>query len=130
MSNFYEFTQNNSGGGFDVDDKICHRLYIEAENFDQAKEKAVSFGVYFDGCDTGQDCPCCGDRWSDYESKVNLPYEAGNWRSGEKTTLNTVEEVAQHNADNWGWTIPDARIFYKDGSVKEIFKAGTEPDNG
>ena len=28
---FYEFDQNNSGGHFTVNDKVCHRLFIEAE---------------------------------------------------------------------------------------------------
>ena len=37
---FYEFDQNNSGGVFKVDDKLCHRLFIEAENANQAIKKA------------------------------------------------------------------------------------------
>lgn len=32
-----------------------------------------------------------------------------------------VEEYAQLMANEYGWTVPDIRIFYKDGTVKEIF---------
>lgn len=40
--NWYNFTQNNSGGYFDVDDKVCHRLFIEAGSFDDAIKKQKS----------------------------------------------------------------------------------------
>ena len=43
---WYEFTQNNSGGSFVVDDKVCHRIYIEAENFKEAVAIAESLGCY------------------------------------------------------------------------------------
>lgn len=29
---FYLFSQNNSGGSFIVNDKVCHRLFIEADD--------------------------------------------------------------------------------------------------
>nr|DAQ95528.1 MAG TPA: hypothetical protein [Caudoviricetes sp.] len=29
---FYLFNQNNSGGSFIVNDKVCHRLFIEADD--------------------------------------------------------------------------------------------------
>ena len=60
---FYEFDQNNSGGHFVVDDKLCHRLFIEADTREEATEKAEELGCYWDGVDKGIDCPCCGDRW-------------------------------------------------------------------
>lgn len=108
---WYEWTQNNSGGSFDVDDKITHRLFIEAETKDEAEAKAESIGVYYDGCQSGMDCECCGDRW--YEGhELELPYYSG---------AETVEEAAQYLADKYGWCSPDARIFYKDGSVKEVY---------
>ena len=34
----------------------------------------------------------------------------------------SIEEYAQYLANAYGWTVPDARIFYKDGNIKEIFK--------
>ena len=64
---WYEFTQNNSGGSFVVDDKVCHRIYIEAENFKEAVAIAESLGCYWNGCAKGIDCPCCGDRWSKWD---------------------------------------------------------------
>lgn len=62
---FYTFNQNNSGGSFDFDEEkgITHFVIIEAESADAANEIAESKGVYFNGCDDGLDCDCCGDRW-------------------------------------------------------------------
>jgi hypothetical protein len=65
MSKFFEFSQNNSGGSFvfDKDRGLTHYVIIEAENADQASARAQDTGIYFNGCDEGTDCPCCGDRW-------------------------------------------------------------------
>lgn len=108
---FFEFTQNNSGGMFVVDEKICHRLFIEADNEEVATQKAKKLGVYFDGVDRGMDCECCGDRWYGCD-EVEFPHSSGE---------ESIEGVAQFYADRYGWTTPDARIFYEDGSVKEVF---------
>lgn len=109
---WYEFSQNNSGGSFDVDDKLCHRLFIEAETEKDAVKKAEEMGAYFDGID---DCPCCGNRWHEPD-ELKFPEELG------AVVLNDVESYAQNLADNYGWTKPDARIFYASGDVKEVFK--------
>lgn len=164
---WYCFDQNNSGGSFDVDDKVCHRLFIEAESFVDAVEKAEELGCYWDGVGKGIDCPCCGDRWSkwsddpvDIERYNNDGYKVGVYdgiyakaetRWGKKygkyevieeptwqekysireyvgrIRFRNIEEYAQFMADKYGWTTPDARIYYNDGSVKEIFisKANT-----
>lgn len=63
---FYEFNQNNSGGGFDFDEKagITHYVIVEADSADDANDRAERIGLYFEGCESGMDCPCCGDRWS------------------------------------------------------------------
>lgn len=113
---FYEFNQNNSGGSFDVDDKVCHRVFIESDNKDEAIDKALELGIYFDGVRDGIDCPCCGDRWSDYCDEIEFPYEYDK-----EKTFNSIEEYAQYLADKYGWTSPDCRIYYKNGEVKEIF---------
>ena len=65
---FYTFIQNNSGGSFDHDATagIGLNVIIEANNEDHAIERAENIGLYLDGVDNGQDCPCCGDRWSRY----------------------------------------------------------------
>ncbi|MEK5308378.1 hypothetical protein [Bacillus sp. FSL M8-0326] len=39
-----------------------------------------------------------------------------------KIKFRNIEEYAQFLADEYGWTTPDARIFYKDGTVTEINK--------
>lgn len=158
---WFEFSQNNSGGYFDVDDKVCHRLFIEAESFDDAVEKAEELGCYWDGVDRGIDCPCCGDRWSKWDDEsINIEkyatkgyeiyiygglsksateiwnekyasyevIEEPTWEEKYNTRryvgrikLHNIEEYAQLMADEYGWTVPDARIYYHDGTVKEIF---------
>ena len=153
--NFYEFNQNNSGGSFEVDDKLCHRLIIEAKNYEEAENIAFSLGVEFN---TG--CSCCGDRWhagdkvelekykkegypvSVYcslnpDNKKEWLKKYGNYkrksepRIKDKNTsyqsllgkiiFKNIEEYAQYEANEWGWTTPDVRIFYKNGKIKEIF---------
>lgn len=69
---FYTFNQNNSGGHFDDDDTVCETVIIEADNADEANEKALELGMYFNGCFSGRDCACCGDRWYEtYEGDGN-----------------------------------------------------------
>lgn len=166
---FYEFSQNNSGGSFDVDSKLCHRLFIEATSVDEAVSKAENLGCYWNGVDNGMDCECCGDRWypqsdhvdldnmnkrwkgygvSEYlteKSKKDLSdadailelvsrYQGSAWIEEPKVEikygsrvvtgkirLDSIEQYAQILADLHGWTKPDCRIFYKDGSVKEVY---------
>jgi len=62
---YWTFTQNNSGGSFDYDEDrgITHFVIIEADSRDEAISRAEEIGIYFDGCDKGIDCCCCGDRW-------------------------------------------------------------------
>lgn len=62
---FWEFNQNNSGGSFVFDEKrgLTHYVIIEAKSRDEAISRAEDIGIYFNGCDDGRDCSCCGDRW-------------------------------------------------------------------
>ena len=69
---FYEFSQNNSGGTFTVDDDLCGRLIIEADSPEDAISKAEDLGCYWDGVAKGIDCPCCGDRWYRNPDEVNI----------------------------------------------------------
>ena len=142
----YEYNQNNSGGSFVVDSKLCHRLYIEANYQSDADEIAEEMGVYFNGCDDDMDCPCCGDRWYS-GSELNFPYSYGAFsekegnaiaekyncetevkknkgRSDRETWVifDSVEKYVSYMVDNYGWTSPDARIFYSNGDVKEFYK--------
>ncbi|MED2979537.1 hypothetical protein P4284_23020 [Bacillus swezeyi] len=155
---FYNYDQNNSGGFFEVNEKLCHRLFIEAESREEADDIAESLGVYWAGIEKGLDCPCCGDRWYG-ASKVDLekineegweasvydstPYPEAEWNerygnyplhTAPKWTTNffrsysgkirfeSIEQYAQYLADHFGWATPDARIFYKDGTIAEINK--------
>ena len=140
----YEFNQNNSGGKFTVDDQLCHRLFIEADDDMEADFIAQSKGVYFNGVDNGSDCPCCGDRWHSAEGHdaITLNYgafpkdEADEiaqeygcevkpttskfWKGRYDVVFPSLEKYAQYLADKFGWTTPDCRIFYKDGRVVVI----------
>jgi hypothetical protein len=152
MSNFYEFNQNNSGGNFVTTDKLCHRVVIQADSYDEARTKALDMGIYFDGAG---DCPCCGDRWHDYEATINVNeinvegyqvtsynseadwlarygkfiihvfpeyvyrYGSGRWEG--RIRFLDLEDYLQFQANEYGWTKPDARVFYKDGQVSEIY---------
>lgn len=75
---FYEIDQNNSYGVFDVTDTLCHRLFIEADSVEQATAKAEELGCYWDGVSNGVDCPCCGDRWYQPISPLDMTKITGN----------------------------------------------------
>jgi hypothetical protein len=60
---FYTFDQNNTHGYFIKDEYLSEYVIIEANSADEANEKAVALGIYFDGIEKGVDCECCGDRW-------------------------------------------------------------------
>lgn len=64
ITKFYTFNQNNSGGHFDYDPEtgVGYRVAIEATNAKDALRRAEDIGIYFNGCETGMDCPCCGDQ--------------------------------------------------------------------
>jgi len=56
---FYHFSQNNSGGHFSGPPHVV----IEAINASEANYIAQQNDIYFNGCASGIDCTCCGDRW-------------------------------------------------------------------
>lgn len=156
---FYRLHQNNSGGYHVTDSNLCANLIIEANSEEEALSKAEELGCYLDGVSKGIDCPCCGDRWSEYTDEINLdtirevhvfgPRENktftkwikryGSYEEIEapqykdkgsilhryegKIKFRNIEECAQFFADEYGgWTDPDVRIFYADGTVKEFCK--------
>jgi len=61
---FFTYRQNNSGGSFVENEHVNIFVIIEADSAKQADNKAKSIDIYFDGCENGTDCHCCGDRWS------------------------------------------------------------------
>lgn len=77
----FTYTQNNSGGdyifpkwtgpahmggvfaAYDWQDKQVD-VWVMADSAAQADQRVQAWSdVYFDGCDDGLDCDCCGDRW-------------------------------------------------------------------
>ena len=61
---FFTFNQNNSGGGFDFDERagIAHYVIVEADSAAAANARAEAIGIYFDH-EYEIDCECCGTRW-------------------------------------------------------------------
>lgn len=89
MARYYTFRQNNSGGSFTEDAQagIGPSVCIEALDAGHANQRAESLGIYFNGCDDGMDCECCGDRWypvsehdaDDVPSLYGQPLAADSW---------------------------------------------------
>lgn len=101
MSKFYAFHQNNSGGRFDVNEKVAHEVFIEADSAREADVLAQGLaGVYFDGVAEGADCACCGDRW-DRASE----YLTERWE-------NLTPAKRRKGVFNY-----ETRIYFKDGQV-------------
>jgi len=113
---FYEFNQNNSGGSFTVNDKVCHRVIIQAHSPSEARQKALDIGIYFDGCALGLDCSCCGDRWSDFMIEpINL----------KKNNLHTVSIYHSNDYDaekRWKEMYGNYKITKKPKWVTKTFK--------
>ena len=113
---FYMWNQNNSGGGFDVDECVSHRVVIEADSYEQAEAKAFDFGIYYDGVDKGIDCGCCGNRWYGAEELDKNREE--------------LDEYLQDLANEYGWTDPDIIVHYADGSKKTVNSQRVKKYNG
>lgn len=146
---FYEFCQNNSGGSFDVNEHITHRVLIEANDADEAIDIAESLGIYFDGVENGMDCECCGDRWYRpwSDNGKEFPYRYGTFNKKDAESIQekydaemvetahknpygdkrydvlfeTPESYMLYSADNYGWTSPDGYIYYKGREKIEIY---------
>jgi hypothetical protein len=103
---FFEFNQNNSGGGFDFDEDagITHIVIIEADSAEEANSKAESIGLYFDG---EGDCSCCGDRWYEaYGSGDAVPSYYGE----------PVQDVVWTGLNHkWIKGGPEVYVHFKDG---------------
>lgn len=121
---FYNFRQNNSGGVFEFDEKsgISASVIIEAPNPDVANVKAEFKGLYFDGCDKGIDCSCCGDRWyplyekeegDEVPSVYGIPVE--NLKKGFDFKNG---EISKWMKDG----VPDVFVHYEDGRIEGFFK--------
>ena len=101
---YFHFRQNNSGGSFDIDDKVAHHVIIQAHSATEANRLAVDVGIYFDGCESGSDCSCCGDRW--YES----------WDAGDATPLIYDQDPATYEDMFTKPGQPVCHVYHLDGS--------------
>jgi len=102
---FFTFGLNNSGGSFDHDAAagIGCDVCIEAVDAEDALARAEQIGLYFNGCDDGRDCPCCGDRWSywmENSDGTEAPEKYGKPLKG-------------------GWGLP-SYVHYIDGRIVEV----------
>ena len=86
------------------------KVIIEASSHYEANGIAENIGIYFDGCENGNDCDCCGDRW--YAVDDN---------DAQDTPSIDIDEIYS----NYGMN--DYVIHYLDGR-KEHFKFGKTKD--
>lgn len=105
---FFTYHQNNSGGGFDHDTEkgIGYYVIIEANDSDESDRIAENIGLYFNGCDSGMDCECCGDRWGSAWEQTEVPSIYG-------------EDVSSGEYADSMWGI-GSYIHYKDGRIVKI----------
>lgn len=113
MTKFYTYRQNNSGGRF-----IGPALYVivEANSSNVAMAIAEDHGVYFDGCQTGQDCSCCGDRWSSWADEHDRPEIYGK---GVEEALQSDPFIRFELEDK-----PTAIVVYLNGDIKKYSHDG------
>lgn len=106
---FFTYSQNNSGGRFTVNDikGIGEYVIVQADSYQDANDRAKYIGLYFDGCNIGVDCDCCGDRWH----RVS------------ESDANFVPSIYGDFVDDY-MPYSDSTIFvhYLDGTVKKIIK--------
>lgn len=113
---FYTYSQNNSGGSFDG----VQYVVIEADSTSQADTIAEDRAdVYFNGCDYGRDCSCCGDRWYPASS-----YDASDKPEvyGQDLTLPRDEflETYKKELSEFAWHSFDVDVYYGDGTKYEL----------
>lgn len=119
---FYTYNQNNSGGRFTVNKSVGQYVIIEADSPSQADDAAeVRAGIYFDGCDNGRDCNCCGDRWyrqySEDGTKEPMIYDK------------TIEEFKKDPGLGLFRSEMVIHIYYQDGRHEKVaFDAGKAID--
>lgn len=110
---WYEYRQNNSGGAFilEATSGIGQYVWVQARNAKDADSRAQEIGLYFYGCESGQDCDCCGDRWSpqyaywkDDEGTTNEPVLT-KWRMGDRWFID--ENAFAHRYDGTFYAVTE-----------------------
>ena len=118
---FATFRQNNSGGGFDIDENkgISIDVIVEADNEDEAVDRALQIGIYLDGCLKGIDCSCCGNRWSDLISLDEVPCHFSTPIDMSQSYQEYVDGDGDIFTMKWAPEgTPEGYVHYKDGTVK------------
>lgn len=119
---FYDFRQNNTGGNFVVDGArgISVNVIIEADSYSEAVERAEWIGLYWDGVESGSDCPCCGDRW--YKSDFGPP------PTGDPVPSIYGQPITEP-VEAWyiNWEDPETYVHYRDGHF-EAFNRPSLPE--
>lgn len=101
---YFHFRQNNPGGSFDINEELAHHVIIQAHSADEANRLAKDVGIYFEGCASGTDCSCCGDRWS-------MAYG-----DGDETPLIYESDPATYNDIFTKPGQPVCHVYHLDGS--------------
>jgi hypothetical protein len=115
---WFEFSQNNSGGHFIVDDDVAHSVFIEAASKAEATDRALMAGVYFDGCASGADCHCCGDRWSKLYDDEPDPVPS---RYGKPLNHTEYCKYSKTNRSFFdGGFQEEARLYFRDGTKRAV----------
>lgn len=118
---FFYYRQQLVGDCIDLlPGKVGIGVIIEATSWEAADEKAVSLGIYFDGCRHQLDCGCCGDRW--VSAKHSLPSASPHMfehkMKSSQVSTNSVERIA----------FP-VYVHYMDGTVSTLFwDSGRSPN--
>jgi hypothetical protein len=108
---FYTYDQTNSGGRFHINDQVSEFVIIEATSSKHADMIAKEVGIYFNGCENGSDCKCCGDRWSnaEYTEGTETPTIYGQPAEEFKNSSVKPDEAYCY-------------IYYLDGTKKSLIK--------
>lgn len=110
---FFTFTQNNSGGCFTGP---AHYVVVEANTALAATYIAMGHGLYFNGCEEGHDCKCCGDRWhvvDDSDGTVEPEVYGESIEAALETALRVYGNWSDFNH------IPQISVFYLNGTRKD-----------
>lgn len=117
---FFTYSQNNSGGTFDIDHSSGITVYVivEADSASDADRRAERIGLYFDGAG---DCSCCGDRWSEQWSQDGdaLPSVYGTpvWEISPSDYI-----VSRSGGDG----APHIYVHFKDGTISGVSSDGSK----
>lgn len=110
---FYKYRQNNSWGQF-YSDVLFY--FIEAKDVNEANKRAEEeTEIYFNGCNLGIDCPCCGDRWRTKDEFSNL-YEYEVFDNKEKILDKLSERTLMLKSNKHMSMV----ILHQDGFAEKI----------